>query len=896
MAKAVDYQKIESDLKKLTSGIVVKSDFLFDLLKIYNFPASTIKTLRTGKGISSKEEQHIVRGKFVFESVTQNVEEVFDALREDSIIEKHKLRFAIATDYKRFMAYDTKTQDTLDVPLSELSQNWDFFLPWLGREKYIAQEENPADVAAAEKMGKIYDEIVKTNPDFLTAEYQRALNLFLTRLLFCFYAEDSNIFEGENAFTKLIDEQTNEQGEGMNEFLADFFASLDVEDKEKKAALFQKFPYVNGSLFSEKTPVPIISGKARKLIIECGRQDWQKINPDIFGSMFQAVSENGSRATLGQHYTSVPNIMKVLKPLFLDSLYEAFEKVKDDPKKLRLFWQRLTKIKFFDPACGSGNFLIIAYKQIRLLEIEVVKRLDVLEEKTNLQLKGSNILLKNFYGIEIDDFAKDVAVLALWLADHQMNCRLQEELGVVPATLPLQKGGNIVCANALRIDWNDVCPIDENDEVYVFGNPPYLGGQDQNEKQKADLEYVFKRSSNELEQSLTKFRFLDYVSGWFVLSAKYIQDKTKASVAFVSTNSICQGKQVATLWPHVTIPGIEISFAYKSFKWCNNAKNNAGVTCVIIGLRNVAKKAKFLFINGVQTSAKNINPYLEDRVNVVVSQTKTPISNFPHMSFGNMPNDGGCLILSDEEKKKLINDCPQSEKYIKKLWGSQEFIKGKIRWCLWIKQDDLIEAEKISFIKDRIEQCKKKRLASKDKGARKLAERPWSFRDTNEIETNAIIIPRVSSETREYIPMGFLDSSNIILDSAEAVYNAPLWLLGVLTSRMHMVWVRAVGGRLKTDYRYSAELCYNTFPFPELARMQIRELEDLVRQLLQQRERNPEKTMAELYDKNKMPLGLKTVHTRIDNFIDGCYRSKPFASDEERLETLLELYQEATSK
>ncbi len=900
-----DYLDVENKTRSLVTGIIVKNDFIFKLLEIYKFSKSKIRTLRDGNSLSKKHNQIISRNELLFESVNVgslievDLKETFENLLNDPAVFKYKTRFVVATDYKTFLACDVKTNERLETPIEELADHWDFFLPWLGHEKYKVEVENQADVKAAEKMGQIYDEIVKSNPDFLS-QNSRALNLFLTRLLFCFYAEDSHIFEGENLFTQLIDEHTDENGEGMNLFLSDLFASLDSSDKKAFPVVFQRFPYVNGSLFSERSPIPRITAKARKLILESGRQDWKEINPDIFGSMFQAVSESGSRGNLGQHYTSVPNIMKVIGPLFLDSLRDEFENVKDDSKKLRAFWDRIASIKFFDPACGSGNFLIIAYKQIRFLEIDVIKRLVELKDEY-LKLKYSRIRLGNFHGLEIDDFARETAILSLWLAEHQMNMILAKELGEAEPTLPLKPGGNIAYANALRVDWNKFCPHGKDDEVYVFGNPPYLGRAMQTEEQKDDLKYVFAKSLlSRTSQNSLPVNLLDYVTCWFLLATLYITGYKKTKFAFVTTNSICQGEQIAALWPHIFCNPVEIEFAHTSFKWTNNAKYNAGVTCAIIGVRNKSLKPKFIISSGLSRSVNNINAYLNSGANVIVHKSKSSISSFPPMSFGSMPNDDGYLLLSYEQKEAIVKEEPKSSKFVRKLVGSQEFIKGINRWCLWVKEEEREEAEKNPLIRERFKAVAAFRAGSSRLQTQKLAMFCYRFGEVRHIDSTSIIIPRVSSERREYIPIGFLNSDSIISDSAQAIYNAPRWVFGVISSRMHMAWVRAIGGRLEERLRYSAELCYNTFPFPEINQDRRNQIENCVDKVLACRERHVGKTMAELYDsdvndpsKDKMPGDLRMAHRELDRVIDQCYRAKPFASDEERLETLLTLYQQA---
>ena len=871
----------------------------------------TIKRLREGNSnLAQKDNQLIIKQKLFYEySSGEDIYSIIDDLKNDSATYTHKPRFIVVNNDKELLAIDTKTQETLAVELNELHKNIDFFMAWTGKEKYVAHQENPADVKAAEKMANIYDEIVKLNPNLTEKDNSHSLNIFLTRLLFCFFAEDTGIFE-DNIFTKTIVNHTNEDGSDLADILGMLFESLDKKDNEKSSypSFIQEFPYVNGKLFTAKVDIPKLNAKVRKLMIDCGNQDWKEINPDIFGSMFQAVSVAEVRSGLGQHYTSVPNIMKVIEPLFLNDLREEYEKA-DTEKKLRKLLDRIYNLKIFDPACGSGNFLIIAYKQLRLLEMDIIQKITEVTGKQQLML--SRIQLSQFYGIEIDDFACEIATLSLWLAEHQMNRKFQELFGDCKPALPLSKSGNVVCGNATRLDWEKVCPKGikgfthkemeqmtlvelekykqlelqgSENEIYILGNPPYAGARKQSEIQKTDLDCVFSKYD--------KYRDLDYISCWFYKASDYIRNFHNIKYAFVSTNSICQGQQIALLWDKVLQNGLEISFAHQSFKWGNNAKRNAGVTCVIIGIRNKENKQKLLFDGSNIKEVKLITPYLkDDNSTTLIKQTKTAISNLPKMNFGNMPNDGGGLILSTTEKDVLLNKYPDANKYIKLLLGSQEYIRGQQRYCLWLKDDDLEDIKNIPEILSRIEITRKHRADSKDKGTNKLAQRSHQFRDTNEAVAYQIIIPSVSSERREYIPCGFLNKDTIISNSAQVIYDPELWVFGVVTSRMHMVWVRAVAGRLKTDYRYSAELCYNTFPFPDITDKQKQIIEMHVNNILAEREKHSDKTMAELYDPDKMPQGLREAHHSLDLAIEKCYRQAPFESDEKRLEHLFKRYE-----
>ncbi len=905
-------QKIEEDIKTLVENFSEK-DFIFDFLLAFGFTKMTIKRLREGNSnLSSKENQLIIKQKLFYEYCpSDNLYSTIDDLKNDSTTYTHKPRFIIVQNDKKLLAIDTKTNETLDAELTELHKHVDFFLPWTGKEKYIAHQENPADVKAAEKMAKIYDEIVHLNPELVKKDKNHSLNVFLTRLLFCFFAEDTGIFE-DNLFSKTIVNHTNEDGNDLAYVLAILFESLDKNDKEKASypSYIQAFPYVNGKLFAQKADIPILNSKVRKLMIECGEQDWKEINPDIFGSMFQAVSVAEVRSGLGQHYTSVPNIMKVIEPLFLNDLREEYEKA-DTEKKLRKLLDRIYNIKIFDPACGSGNFLIIAYKQLRLLEMDIIQKIQTLPGQHPFMM--SQLQLQQFYGIEIDDFACEIATLSLWLAEHQMNRKFKELFGDCKPSLPLSKSGNIVCGNATRLDWEEVCPKaikglthkemeqyklfelekfkqleiqGTNNEIYILGNPPYLGSRNQKAEHKADIHFIFSTFQN--------YKTLDYIACWFYKAKKYIEN-ANARFAFVTTNSICQGEQVGLIWPYLIDELTEISFAYQSFKWSNNAKNQAGVTCNIIGMRCISKQPKYIFGLSQIIKAKNINAYLLDASNIYIQRAKKTLNILPTMSYGNYT--GGCpdLMLSEEEMNNLISKDARAKTFIRPLSGSKEFINNIPRYCLWIMNERVNDANQIEDIANRINNVKQTRLNAEDVCIQKLASRPHQFRDIKESNSHSIIVPVVSSERREYIPCGFLDREYIITNSAQAIYDAEPWVFGVVTSRMHMVWVRAVAGRLKTDYRYSAELCYNTFPFPDITDKQKKNIEYYVNNILAEREKHSDKTMAELYDPDKMPQGLREAHHSLDIAIEKCYRSTPFESDEKRLEHLFKLYEIMTN-
>lgn len=871
--------EIENNIEKMIKAFN-KSTFIYDLLLSYDLPKASITRLQKGNLNLSKNQGEIVwKKKLLFKEVyKENLYETIDLLRNDSKLLAHDPRFIIVTDYKTLLAVDTKTDETLDIEIGDILKHYDFFLPWAGMEKAQIQVENQADVKAAERMAKLYDEIKKENQT-MTHEEVHSLNVFLTRLLFCFFAEDTGIFE-DKLFTKSISSHTQIDGSDLNIYIEKLFEVLDMKFRSNLPAYLEAFPYVNGGLFRDKHKALVFTKRSRQAIIDSGDLNWSDINPDIFGSMMQAVITPEQRGTLGMHYTSVPNIMKVIKPLFLDELYEEFEKNKNNETKLRKLQARLSKIEIFDPACGSGNFLIISYKEIRRLEMKIFKQLNYINLQQSIYYSG--ISLSQFYGIEIDDCAHEVAILSLWLAEHQMNVEFFKEFGRTRPTLPLQNPGKIILGNATRLNWEEICPKRVGYEIYVLGNPPYLGARLLDKNQKEDMNFVFKGTD-------IKFNDLDYIASWFYIGANYIKD-SNAKCAFVSTNSICQGMQVGILWPYILDEKLEIDFAYQSFKWSNNAKAKAAVICVIIGLRNNSSNLKIIYNDKIMSKVRNISPYLCDGENIFVIGRNKPISQFPPMSFGNMPNDGGNLLLNEEEYNYLISKYPESKKFLRKYLGSREFINDIPRWCIWINEKNFNDAIKIPEIKYRICKVENHRLNSEREATRKTANISYRFAEIRHKDTDSIIVPATSSIGRQYIPIGFLSNDKIISNSANAVYEAESWLFGIITSRMHMVWVRSVAGRLKMDYRYSAQLCYNTFPFPEISEKQKNIITGYVYNVLEEREKHSEKTLAQLYDFDKMPKGLQEAHQQLDMAVERCYRSKPFESDEERLEYLFKLY------
>ncbi len=913
MAKKIQlgYKEIEDRLQLLKRTSLPADSIGYQLLYAFGKSEKDIQRYKEGKGVLKTFDGLLIKGLFCYRGTTATrLTEELERLKRDIQVVKAAPKIVAVSDGQTLLAYDLREKDTYENPLERVYCDFAFFYPLMDVERVHYVEESPADVKAAEKLANLHDELRAYN-EFRSDSDLHDLNIFITRLLFCFFAEDTGIFEG-NLFTDSIQRFTKPDGSDLSQYLDESFNVMDLSLRPMTIpSIVKQFPYVNGGLFSRRIQIPRMGAKARKIIIECGELDWKDINPDIFGSMIQAVVNPEERANQGMHYTSVPNIMKVINPLFMDELrgeynrlneqYEQkrqmkdigaittkqfYEECKQIKKRGDALLKRMSRMKFFDPACGSGNFLIITYKCLRFLEMDILSlQRKCTPEGEILFVDNSVISLSQFYGIELLDFPHEVAMLSLWLAEHQMNTKLNENFGVNTKALPLKNITQIVCGNACRIDWNEVCPHTAEEEVFVFGNPPYLGSRRQDASQKKDMELVFKQDFGEL----------DYIACWFMIGAKYIKG-TQAKYAFVSTNSICQGLQVALLWKRVLKDGLVINFAYKSFKWQNNAKYNAAVICVIVGLSQERNVEKRLLFEGMQCKeVKNISPLLMDGPTVFVKSETTPIcTGYPQMNFGNMPADGGKLILSTEEKNELIGREPAAQKFIKPLIGAEEFINGKQRWCIWLYGEDESRYNLIPDFRKRITELKRIR---KESSRPQLADIPHLFAQiTQPMGTPFIIIPRATSERREYIPIGYLDENNIAADSCMVIGTKNVSLFGLLMSHIHMIWVKTVGGRLKTDYRYSAQLCYNTFPFPKISAEKKEEIKQAAEEVLVTREFYPDKTLAELYDPDKMPQDLREAHARLDDIVESCYPGYPFASDEARLECLFKLYEKMTAK
>lgn len=924
------FDGLEKITQAIANGQQPQSKFILDFLALLDISKTTlndIKSQNTRTNIAKHPElgEVALKQKIYFKPVgkddgdllsdsgltaSEQLENALQTLKTDPLIKTHKIRLLIVTDFQTLLAYDVKTDDTLDVEFVELDKDYAFFLPLVGLERAKDFSEHPADVKASEKMGRLFDFIKRYN-EFDTKDDIHALNIFLTRLLFCFFAEDTGIFD-KDSFCQTLQATTQTDGSDTNTFLHDLFEVLDLPmdspQRANKPSHLTKFPYVNGELFREQYWIPEFNARTRRILLDCAKMNWAEINPDIFGSMFQAVIDTQQRGNLGQHYTSVSNIMKVIEPLFLQGLraeYEQLASLSNDnahknqkAKRLDELLTRLGNIKVFDPACGSGNFLIIAYKELRMLEIKVWQaKLDMMKGNSqNLSWDfgfDSVISLDNFFGIEIDDFAVQIARLSLWLAEHQMNVKFRKAFGQSRATLPLKDSGHIVHGNSLRLDWQAVCPNDGEQEIYVVGNPPFGGSGNRTDAQTTDMEKVF--------VGFKKFKFLDFVTAWFWKGANYLKDShdkgSQAKMALVSTNSIAQGEQVAMLFPYIFELGVEIGFAYQSFPWKNNAKHNAGVHVVIIGLEmmNEGQKTIYSQVDGIWHSekVKNISPYLIAGSNITVESRDKPFYSGSKMVYGNKPTDDGNFFFnSKEERDKFLLQEPLAEKYVRKVLGAREFLNGEQRWCLWFADESLETLEEMKNVKEILEKVKLFRLESISQATKKIASEPHLFQQISQPKSdNYILVPSVSSERRKYVPIGFFSHNIISTNLNHMIPNGTMFEFGILTSLAHNDWMRLVAGRLESRYRYSGTIVYNTFPFPTVTDDQKKHIEHLAEEILLTREDFAGETLAKLYDPDTMPEPLKIAHQNLDDAVDKLYNPKGFADTASRLAHLLERYE-----
>uniref|UniRef100_E6Q0T4 site-specific DNA-methyltransferase (adenine-specific) n=1 Tax=mine drainage metagenome TaxID=410659 RepID=E6Q0T4_9ZZZZ len=874
--------EIEFAVRDLVAKPYDPDTFPYDLIGIHNASKVTVSKLKSGQTNGATRSGDIVwKSKLFFRpaAVGADLGATVHDMAADPLLKKQKPRFLLTTDGEQVYGRDLKTGDTLNAEFAKLDENADFLLPLAGYERREAVEEHPADIKAAKRLKKLYDAILAGNPTWASGHHTHELNLLMTRLLFCFYAEKTNIFHTPKIFTDTVTQYTKEDGSDVAPLLDRLFRIMNVEESKRLTstpAVESKFPYVNGSLFEDTVGIPAFNRTARRQMLECGDLDWTTINPDIFGSMIQTIAQDGTRSDLGMHYTSVPNIMKVLQPLFLGSLRDAYEKAKDSVPKLEALLGRLSKIRVFDPACGSGNFLIIAYKEMRKIEIEILTRIGDISPKSPLQLSG--ISLDHFYGADLVDFSCETAKLSLWIAEHQMNTLFREIFGDARGTLPLAKISTIHSGNALRLSWEKFYPPDSTLETYLCGNPPYQGSKEQTPEQKRDVDHVF-------SPHCKLYRRIDYIGCWFVKAAEYLVNSPTTQSAFVSTNSICQGEHVGIVWPIVFSLGSRIVFAHTSFTWKNNASHNAGVTCIIVGLARGEFPSAKLSSDSQVRSVQTIGPYLVPGTSIVVSKERSPISDLPSLTTGCEPGDGGHLVLSTDEYKKLLGAYPEAKSLIRPYLGSRDFLNGGERYCLWIADKERTQAERIPPIRERIA-----RVQSERKGS-PWADIPYKFgRDTN-LDKPALVIPKVSSEHRQYLQVGLANDATIANNTLRIVYDPPNFLLALLVSRMHYLWAQAVGGRMRTDIQYSTTIVYNTFPLPKLSAEQSSVLGEHSRAILRTRAKYPGKTLAWLYNPETMPVELHARHRENDDFIEKNIYGRSFRDDTERLELLFKMYE-----
>jgi type II restriction/modification system DNA methylase subunit YeeA len=804
-------------------------------------------------------------------------------------LKQHELpKYILISDFDYFRLYDLEEDKLVEFRLNELVNNVQHFGYLLGYQKKVYKEQDPANIKAAELMGKLHDRLKEIG------YIGHPLEVYLVRILFCLFAEDTTIFNKQQ-FQDFIEQRTSEDGSDLAPKLQELFQVLNTPKENRFKNLDEQladFPYVNGKLFEEILPMASFDRQMRLALLECCYLDWSKISPAIFGSMFQSVMNPKERRNLGAHYTSETNILKLIKPLFLDELWKEFESIKDNRNKLQDFHKKISTLKFLDPACGCGNFLVITYRELRLLEIEILRAL----RKSGQQvIDVSGIIwldVDMMHGIEYEEFPARIAEVAMWLIDHQMNMLISNEFGQYFVRLPLKKSAKIIHGNALETDWETIVSKDE--VSFILGNPPFLGKKEQNASQKADMQRLF--------ADVKGSGVLDYVTAWYLKAAQYIQN-TNIKVAFVSTNSISQGEQVGILWTLLFYQfQIKIHFAHQTFSWRNEARGNAAVHCVIIGFANFDKNNKSIFeyehIKGEphEIFVKNINPFLVEGKDITVENRKSPICKVPEMNYGSMPIDEGNLILSDEEKEEALKKEPEIIVAIKKYTGGDEFINNKKRWCLWLHNIEPRVLKNSKFILDRIEKTKKFRLSSNREATNKLAEKPMLFGEIRQPSSNYIIVPKVSSENRKYIPIGILEPTIIASGSALIIPNANFYIFGVMTSIMQMSWMKTTCGRMKSDYQYSASIVYNNFPFPENPNeKQIKIIEEKAQKVLNARAEFPNNSLADLYDPLTMPPALTKAHNELDKTVDLAYRPQPFTSEANRMVFLFELYEKYTA-
>lgn len=902
--------EIESAVSDLACQPFDRDEFPFAFLQAFGNKDTALKRLRTGNNNASDVPGGVLQRNNIHIAVcgAGAVGESLKGLRASPATTKAKAKFILATDGQTLEAEELVCGESIACAYTDFPNHFGFFLPLAGISTIKEIKDNPIDVRATSRLNKLYVELLSNNPDWAKDERRADMNHFMARLVFCFFAEDTDIFDGEGLFTQTIELMSERDGANTHEVLEVIFRTMNTRVAERDNAQprlpnwANGFPYVNGGLFSGSTEVPRFTRMARTYLMHAGNLNWKQINPDIFGSMIQAVADDEERGALGMHYTSVPNILKVLNPLFLDDLRGQLAEAGDNERKLLNLRKRMARIRVFDPACGSGNFLVIAYKQMREIEAEINRR----REEEYL---GSEIPLTNFRGIELRDFPAEIARLALIIAEFQCDVLYRGQKDALAEFLPLDAQNWIICGNALRLDWLSICPptgtgvklvaddlfatplnqteIDfenEGGETYVCGNPPYKGSKWQTDEQKLDLASAWLKHTKLAKTT-------DYVTGWFAKFLDYADIEPNAVGAFVATNSVCQGQQAIDLWPAAFQRGCEIRFAHTSFKWANLASYNAGVTVVIVGLGKKSTAPKKLYQDDLLKQCSAISPYLVPNSLAYVQKANEPIGEQSPMLFGNMPRDGGHLFLDSDLATGIMAQDAVARPFIKRFVGSDELINGRQRYCLWIKDDEVESAKKSDFVAQRLKAVAENRSKSDAGSTRQFATQPHRFvQIAGSTKNTVIVVPRVSSENRPYLPVDYLTSNYVVGDRNFALYDAPLWNLALIASRLHWVWIGTVCVRMRTDFSYSNTLGWNTFPVPLLTDQNKADLTACAESILLAREAHFPATIADLYDPEEMPDDLRRAHERTDEVLERIYIGRRFKNDTERLEKLFELY------
>lgn len=905
--------EIEAAISELALQPFDEAEFPFAFLAAFGNKDTTLSRLRAGNNNTSDVRGGVLQRNNIHIAVCEvgNVGETLKALRASPATKKAKAKFILVTDGQTLEAEDLTGGETKTCDYPDFPNHFGFFLPLAGISTIKEIKDNPIDVRATGRMNKLYVELLRENPGWATHERRHDMNHFMARLIFCFFADGTDIFDGTGLFIRTVEQMSDRDGSNTHEVLEAIFQAMNVKIVERINAQprlpswANGFPYVNGGLFSGNTDVPRFTRMARTYLLHAGGLKWREINPDIFGSMIQAVADDEERGALGMHYTSVPNILKVLNPLFLDELREQLTEASDNERKLLNLRKRMARIRVFDPACGSGNFLVIAYKQMREIEAEINRR------RGELHL-GSEIPLTNFRGIELRDFPAEIARLALIIAEFQCDVLYRGQKDALAEFLPLDAQNWIISGNALRLDWLSICPptgtgvklaaddlfslplnqteIDfknEGGETYICGNPPYRGSSWQTKEQKSDLECL-------AEREIKSWKSLDYVAGWFLKAAKFL-GQVNARFAFVATKSICEGEQAPVLWPYVFGFGLEIEFAHTPFNWSNLASNKAGVTVVIVGVGRGAS-AKKLYHGAECRLVDLIGPYLAPGSTAIVSKTMSPISVQSKMLRGNMPTDGGNFLMSKDEAVELVASGGVPEKFIRPFMGASEVVNGRPRYCVWIEDNELSHALEYPVIRERIERVRQVRLNSAAPTTRNTKVPPHRFM---QVEGNAkyysIAIPAITSENREYLPAALLDGQTILSNKCYALYDSPLWNFSLAVSKMHQIWIGTVCARMRSDYSYSNTLGWNTFPVPLLTEQNKVDLTTCTEDILLARETHFPATIADLYDPDSMPDNLRRAHEHNDEVLERIYIGRRFKNDTERLEKLFELYTKMTA-